>query len=71
MNELLSIPEQFKKHGMYASFHYADDTASGEWRMGRDEELRALKLFDSNPKLQAEMRVIAEDFLWSLKSVRP
>jgi len=66
-----AILEQFKTHGMYASFHYADDTASGEWRLGRAEELKALKLFDDNPELQDEMREIAQGFLWSLKEGRP
>ena len=70
MNELLSIPEQFKTLGMQASYHYACDYGS-EWKLGRPLEQKALKLFDANPELQAEMRDIAKDFLWSLKSERP
>ena len=68
MNEVL---QQFKDRGMSASFHYADDTASGEWRLGRIEEAKALRLFDDNPSMQGYMRDIAKGFLWSLKSVRP
>ena len=68
MNEVL---QQFKDHGMSASFHYADDTASGEWRLGRNEESMALRLFDDNPSMRGYMRDIAKGFLWSLESVRP
>ena len=66
-----NVLEKFKDHGMQASYHYADDTASGEWRMGSALEARALKLFDDNPDLQDEMRVIAKGFLWSLNVLRP
>ena len=68
MNEIL---EQFKDYGMQASFHYADDTASGEWRLGSNLESRALKLFDENPELQPEMREIAKRFIWTLHIKRP
>ena len=61
---------RFKTHGINASFHYADDTASGEWRLGSAEEAKALKLFDDNPPLQPQMREIAKGFLWSLASCR-
>ena len=67
----MSVFDDFKTHGINASFHYADDTASGEWRLARKEKLKALKLFDDNPDLQDEMRVIAKGFLWSLASDRP
>ena len=67
MNDVL---EQFKTHGINASFHYADDTASGEWRLGSAEEAKALKLFDDNPSLQPQMRDISKGFLWSLASKR-
>ena len=67
MNEVL---QQFKDLGKQASYHYACDYGS-EWRLGTPLEARALKLFDHSPLLQAEMRVIAKGFLWSLKSVRP
>ena len=68
MNEVL---QQFKDRGIKASFHYADDTASGEWRLGSIEEAKALKLFDDNPSMQHYMRDIAKGFLWSLESKRP
>jgi hypothetical protein len=59
------ILQQFKDHGMSASFHYADDTCK-EWALASRRESAAMKLFDSHPELQDEMRVIASDFLWTL-----
>ena len=68
----MSILEDFKTFGMRASFHYADDTASGEWRLGAAEEAKALYIFDGcPPEYQAKMREIAKGFLWSLASKRP
>ena len=68
----MNVFDQFKTHGMNASFHYADDTASGEWRLGAAEEAKALKIFDGcPPEYQEKMREIAKGFLWSLKSKRP
>jgi len=60
------ILNTFKDHGINASFHYADDTASGEWRLGRAEEAKARELFNANPELQKRMTVIAKGFIWSL-----
>ena len=65
-----SVTETFKKHGVWASYHYADDSGK-EWVHGYTEKKLALIIFDDNPDLQAEMREIATDFLWSLKSERP
>ena len=67
----MSVVDDFKDLGMRASYHYADDTASGEWRLGSKLESLAIKLFDENPDLQAEMRKAAKGFLWSLNSKRP
>ena len=67
----MSVFDDFKTHGMNASYHYADDTASGEWRLGSIEEAKALKIFDANPDDQEKMREIAKGFLWSLNSKRP
>jgi hypothetical protein len=61
------ILEQFESHGINASFHYADDTASGEWRLGQAEEARARKLFKDNPGMHNSMREIAKGFLWTLE----
>ncbi len=61
--------EDFKKAGMTASYHFADDTTK-EWGLAKKEEAEALRIFDENPALQPEMREIAKGFLWSLKSVR-
>ena len=57
----------FEDLGNQASFHYADDTASGEWRLGSTLEAKARILFDENPKLRDEMRKIAKGFLWTLE----
>ena len=65
-----AIIEDFRKHGMDASYHYADDSGS-EWHQGAAEERAALELFDANPDLQGEMREVAKGFLWSLNMVRP
>ena len=63
-----TILEEFKYYGMSASFHYADDTHSGEWRKGSHYEAKAMALFRAHPELQPEMREIAKGFLWTLKS---
>ena len=60
-----NVLEEFKKLGQKASFHYADDTTK-EWSLGDTAKRETLKLFDSYPELQDQMRVIAKDFLWSL-----
>lgn len=62
--------EQFKKHGMSASYHFADDSGS-EWNHGNREKSLALELFDAHPDLQTAMREIAKGFLWTLSSDRP
>ena len=61
---------EFRKHGALASFHYADDTASGEWRLARKYVNSALRVFDANPRLHPEMRRIAKRFLWVDEFVR-
>ena len=64
------ITEEFKKLGMSASYHYADDSGK-EWRLADSDKKQALELFDNNPDLQDEMRTAARGFLWSLKQSRP
>jgi hypothetical protein len=61
------IVEQFKKHGLDASFHYADDTTK-EWYLGDRDKEKALKLYYDNPELRAEMMEVSKGFLWSLES---
>ena len=61
----MTIIDQFGKHARAASFHYADDTGQ-EWGLAKTQEAAALELFDDNPDLQADMRVICERQLWSL-----
>lgn len=62
--------EEFRNAGSTASYHYADDSTS-EWGAGKRAECKALDLFDNNPELQPEMRVISSHFLWSLSMKRP
>ena len=62
MDEIL---KEFTELGQTASYHYADYTTK-EWSLGDTAKRAALKLFDNNPELQAQMRVIARNFLWSL-----
>ena len=63
-NEILEI---FNDLGKRASYHYADDTVSGEWRLGSKCEQAARKLFNDNPDLQDEMLTIAKGFIWTLR----
>jgi len=63
------IIKQFETLGLSASYHFADDTGK-EFRQGTLKKRAALKLFDDNPELQNEMRVVAGGFLWSLASER-
>ena len=58
--------ERFKDLGMRASYHYADDTASGEWRLGSSLEAKARELFKQHPDLHDDMRGIAKGFIWTL-----
>lgn len=58
--------ELFKKHGMDASHHYADDSCK-EWGLASKSKSYAMTIFNDNPELQDEMRVIAKGFLWSLE----
>ena len=66
----MSILDDFKKHGMKASFHYADDTGK-EWGSGDAEKRKALAIFDANAAMQGEMRELAKQFLWTLCLDRP
>ena len=68
MDKLAAILKEFKHYGMSASFHYADDTHSGDWMKGSSYEAKAMALFREHPELEAEMREIAKGFIWTLKS---
>jgi hypothetical protein len=61
----IDLLEKFREDGMQASFHYADDSCK-EWGNANRLERECLKVFDNNPELQDEMRVIAESFIWKL-----
>lgn len=67
---MIEILDKFGKHGARASFHFADDTASGEWRLGNAEKAKAVKLYKDNPKLRPEMEEIAKGFLWTLEKIK-
>ncbi len=60
MNKII---EEFKKFGNEASYHFADDSGA-EWKHGNIAKRKAMCLFDENPKLQDEMKKVAEGFLW-------
>jgi len=67
MNDILI---KFKRHASRASYHYADDSCK-EWGLAKQDKDAALKIFDDNPAMQSEMRLIAKDELWSLSAARP
>ena len=58
------ILEQFKEHGMTASYHYADDSTK-EWDQGFKHSYAAQELAKQHPRLIPQMREIAKSFLWS------
>lgn len=65
------VMQQFIEAGRQASYHYADDSGN-EWKLGHKHKEEALRLFDDNPLLQADMRRVArQEFLWSLRMERP
>lgn len=64
-----NVLEQFEGLGKDASYHYAGDMS--EFSAGVALERQALKLFDTHPELQKDMREIAKGFLWSLSISRP
>jgi len=59
------VLKNFKFHGDWASFHYADNTGQ-EWPLGQEEERKAVAIFHLHPEYQDEMREIAKDFLWKI-----
>lgn len=63
-NELL---EQFQRLGERASYHLADDTSSGEWRIGYGLQRQAVAIYNEHPELHEQMLAIArERFIWRL-----
>jgi len=60
------ILDLFKKYGMNASYHYADDSGK-EWVLGHQEKQKCLKIYNEHIELHPEMEEIAIGFLWSLK----
>lgn len=67
---MITLTERFKELGEKASYHYADDTCK-EWGLGDKAKAQALFIFDSNPKMQPELRKVATGFLWTLSIDRP
>ena len=64
MNKKPGPVDEFDRHGMDASYHYADDSC-GEWDRARVARDKALEVFDANPGHQWLMREIAASFLWA------
>lgn len=65
------ILKQFKEAGMNASYHYADDTASGEWRLGLAESRKCYALAEAHPELIPQMKEIAKGFIFMFNPVQP
>lgn len=59
------ILETFKEHGFAASYHFADDTGK-EFDHGFSELNKAMEIYQHYPELQAAMRDVAKEFLWSI-----
>lgn len=57
------ILEQFKKAGLDASFHYADDTGK-EWHLAYPLVEKCMKLAKEYPELHTEMAEIAKHFIF-------
>jgi hypothetical protein len=57
--------KEFKKLGLSASYHFADDSGK-EWGHAYKDQKKAIKLYDDNPEQQVEMMKISKGFLWSL-----
>lgn len=60
MNPIL---EEFKKTGMDASYHFADDTGK-EWGAGYQLKQVCYNLWHSHPELHDEMREVGKKFLF-------
>ena len=61
--EKKQILEEFKKAGLDASFHYADDTGK-EWHLAYPLVDKCMKLSKEHPSLHTEMKEIAKHFIF-------
>lgn len=63
--EKKQILEEFKKAGLDASFHYADDTGK-EWHLAYPLVDKCMKLAKEHPELHTEMAEIAKHFIFAM-----
>lgn len=63
-----NILKDFQYCGNQASFHYAGPVS--EWDEANEWKDEAISLFKENRGLRAEMRAIAQKFLWFVKFER-
>ena len=61
--EKQEILEEFKKCGLDASFHYADDSGQ-EWKFAYPLVSKCMKLAKEYPELHPEMAEIAKNFIF-------
>lgn len=61
--EKKQILEEFKKAGLDASYHYADDTGK-EWHFAYPLVSKCMKLAKEYPELHTEMAEIANHFIF-------
>ena len=62
-NEYLAV-QFFKRYGMNASHHYADDSTK-EWRYGDMAKDKAYKIAAAYPQCEEQFKEVAQNFLWS------
>lgn len=60
------ILDEFQKHGMNASYHYADDSGK-EWQLGSVEADKCRAMVLKHPELADKFRNIARHFLFSME----
>ena len=63
--EKQKILEEFKKAGLDASYHYADDSGQ-EWKFAYPLVDKCIKLVKEHPELHKEMKEISKKFIFSM-----
>ena len=63
--EKQEILEQFKKAGLDAFYHYADDSGK-EWHLAYPLVDKCMKLVKEHPELHEEMKEISKKFIFSM-----
>ena len=63
--EKQEILEEFKKAGLDASYHYADDSGQ-EWKFAYPLVDKCMKLVKEHPELHEEMKEISKKFIFSI-----